>query len=97
MNIKKFKIDKMQKNEFKKNFVKFFLSNKYKSLKSNKIIKMAYRNFYFYKYSSISFCRRSCVRTGITRSVFRFFKLSRYCCKYYSSNGLFIGVRMASF
>jgi hypothetical protein len=63
MNKYKFKIDKMEKKELKKNLSKFILSNKFDSLKSDKIIKMVYRNFYFYKYSSISFFRRSCVRT----------------------------------
>ena len=42
---------------------KFILLNKNSNLKSNIIIKMIYRNLYFYKYSSISFFRRSCVRT----------------------------------
>lgn len=63
MNKKKFEINKMQKKELKKNLSKFILLNKYSSLKSDKIIKMAYKNFYFYKYSSISFFRRSCVIT----------------------------------
>jgi hypothetical protein len=63
MNKYKFKIELMRKKEFKKNFSKFALSNKYSTLKSNIIIKMAYRNFYFYKYSSTSFFRRSCVIT----------------------------------
>jgi hypothetical protein len=63
MNKKKFELVKMKKKELKKNLSKFFLLNKYSNLRSNIIIKMAYRNFYFYKYSSISFFRRSCVRT----------------------------------
>jgi hypothetical protein len=63
MNKQKFELEKMKKKELKKNLSKFILLNKYHSLKSNIIIKMIYRNFYFYKYSSISFFRRSCVRT----------------------------------
>jgi ribosomal protein S14 len=58
---------------------------------------MVYKNFYFYKYSSISFFRRSCVITMWSRSVFRFFKICRYSSRMLFSNGLFIGVRLASF
>jgi len=97
MNKKKFEINKMQKKELKKNLSKFILLNKYNSLKTDKIIKMAYKNFYFYKYSSISFFRRSCVATMWSRSVFRFFKLCRYSSRMLFSNGFFIGVRLASF
>jgi len=61
MNKRKFETCKMIKKELKKNLSKFMLLNKYSILKSNSIIKMAYRNFYFYKYSSSSFFRRSCV------------------------------------
>lgn len=63
MNKKKFQIDLMKKKEIKKNISKFILLNKYSYLKSDKIIKMVYKNLYFYKYSSISFFRRSCVFT----------------------------------
>jgi hypothetical protein len=63
MNKKKFEINKMEKKELKKNLSKFILLNKYSNFKSDKIIKMVYKNFYFYKYSSISFFRRSCVIT----------------------------------
>jgi hypothetical protein len=63
MNKQKFELEKMKKKELKKNLSKFILLNKYSNFKSNIIIKMIYRNFYFYKYSSISFFRRSCVRT----------------------------------
>ena len=97
MNKKKFEINKMIKKELKKNFSKFILLNKCYSLKSNILIKMIYRNFYFYKYSSISFFRRSCVKTMWSRSVFRFFKLCRYSSRFYFSNGFFLGVRLASF
>jgi len=97
MNKKKFELVKMQKKELKKNLSKFFLLSKYSNLKSNIIIKMVYRNFYFYKYSSISFFRRSCVKTMWSRSVFRFFKLCRYASRHYFSNGLLVGVRLASF
>lgn len=97
MNKYKFEICKMQKKELKKNLSKFILLNKYSVLKSNSIIKMVYRNLYFYKYSSISFFRRSCVRTMWSRSVFRFFKLCRYLSRFYFLNGLFSGIRLASF
>jgi ribosomal protein S14 len=97
MNKYKFETKKMEKKELKKNFSKFILLNKYSNLKSNLIIKMIYRNFYFYKYSSISFFRRSCIKTMWSRSVFRFFKLCRYSSRFYFLNGFFIGVRQASF
>lgn len=97
MNKHKFETCKMIKKELKKNLSKFMLLNKYSILKSNSIIKMAYRNFYFYKYSSSSFFRRSCVKTMWSRSVFRFFKLCRYLSRFYFLNGLSSGVRLASF
>jgi len=97
MNKRKFETCKMIKKELKKNLSKFMLLNKYSILKSNSIIKMAYRNFYFYKYSSSSFFRRSCVKTMWSRSVFRFFKLCRYLSRFYFLNGLSSGVRLASF
>lgn len=93
----KFKLDKMRRKELKRNISKFYLSNKYSKFKSNKIIKIMYRNHYFYKYSSISYYRRACLVTGNCRSVFRFFKLSRYTCKSLASDGLFTGLRKASF
>lgn len=100
MNIKnfsKFNIKNMIKTEIYKNFTKFFISNKYKILRSNKIIKIAYRNNYFCKQASTSFFRRSCLYLGSCRSVFRFFKMSRYMCKFYASNGFLTGLRKASF
>jgi len=97
MNYKKIKIKIMQKKELKKNLSKFMLLNKYSYFKSNIIIKMVYRNFYFYKYSSVSFFRRSCVKTMWSRSVFRFFKLCRYVSRLHFLNGLFTGVRLSSF
>ena len=97
MNKHKFKTNMMIKKELKKNLSKFIFLNKYSTLKSNSIIKMAYRNFYFYKYSSSSFFRRSCIKTMWSRSVFRFFKLCRYLSRHYFSNGLLTGVRLASF
>jgi ribosomal protein S14 len=100
MNIfafKKYKIKNLIKKELKKNLIKYFLSNQYKNFKSNKIIKLIYRNKIYYKYSSISFFRRSCVLSGNCKSVSRFFKLSRYLCRYYASNGFIVGLRKASF
>ena len=100
MNIfafKKYKIDFLIKKELKKNIIKFFLNNQYKNFKSNKIIKFIYRNKFYYKYSSISFFRRSCLLSGNCRSVFRFFKLSRFLCRFYASNGFIVGLRKASF
>ena len=96
-NFTKFNTKMMIKKEVYKNFTKFFILNKYKILKSNKIIKIAYRNKYFLKQASTSFFRRSCLRLGNCRSVFRFFKMSRYLCKYYASNGFLIGLRKSSF
>jgi ribosomal protein S14 len=93
----KFKLSKMKRKELKKNISKFYLSNKYREFKSNKIIRIIYRNKYFYKFSSISYYRRACLITGNCRSVFKFFKLSRYTCKALASNGLFTGLRKASF
>jgi ribosomal protein S14 len=93
----KINLNLMQSKELNHNLVKFILSNKYSILKSKKIIKMAYKNLYFYKFSSISYFRKSCLISGNCRSVFKFFKLSRYICKQYASNGLFTGLRKASF
>ena len=96
-NLNKFDFKCMINKELYKNYVKYFISNNYSILKSDKITKVAYKNFYFFKFSSKSFYRRSCIRTGLCRSVFRFFKLSRYTCRFFASNGLFIGVSKASF
>jgi len=93
----KFKINIMLKKEFKKNIIKFYLSNKYSNLKSNKIINLAYKNMFFYKYASISFFRKSCLVTGNCRSVSFFFKLSRYTIRTYLSKGIVSGLRKASF
>jgi ribosomal protein S14 len=92
-----FKIDKMVNKELYKNLTKFFISNKNFKLKSNKIIKIAYKYFYFYKFSSISYFRKSCVKSTKCNSVFKFFKMSRYLCRYFASNGLFVGIIKASF
>lgn len=100
MNIKnftKFNSKNMIEKELYKNFTKFFISNKHKILKSKQIIKIAYRNKYFLKQASISFFRRCCLLLGTCRSVFRFFKMSRYKCRYYASNGFLTGLRKASF
>lgn len=60
--------------------------------------------FYFYYllkrysiHSSISLYRRFCVLTGYSKSVFRYFKLSRHQCKKYASDGLLVGMRKSSF
>lgn len=92
-----FKIKKMMDKEPFKNWTKFFIANKSYKLKSNKIIKIAYRYFYFYKFSSVSYFRKSCVKSTKCNSVFKFFKMSRYLCKSYASNGLFVGIIKASF
>lgn len=96
-NFKKYKINKMISKELKKNLIKFFLANQYNKFKSNKIIKFIYRNKFYYKFSSISYFRRSCILSGNCRSVFRHFKLSRYLCRLYASNGYLVGLRKASF
>lgn len=96
-NFTKFNTKRMILKELKKNLTKFFISNKYKILKSNKIIKMAYRNNYFSKNASTSYFRRSCLKLGNCRSVFRLFKMSRYVCRYYALNGFLTGLRKASF
>ena len=93
----KFNIKKMLNFEIKKNLTKFYLSNKYSNFKSKKLINLAYNNLYFYKYSSTSFFRRSCLITGNCRSVFCFFKLSRYSVRLYALNGILAGLRKASF
>ena len=100
MNIftfKKYDMKKFKNKELKKNLIKYFLSNQYKNFITNKIVKFIYRNKFYYKYSSISFFRRTCILSGNCRSVFRFFKLSRYHCRYYASNGFVVGLRKASF
>lgn len=96
-NFLKFNTKIMIEKEMHKNLTKFFISNKYKILKSKNIIKIAYRNNYFLKQASVSFFRRSCLFLGTCRSVFRFFKMSRYMCKYYASYGFLTGLRKASF
>lgn len=96
-NFKKYKINLMIRKELKKNLIKFFLANKYNKFKSKKIINFIYRNQFFFKFSSISFFRRSCIVSGNCRSVSRHFKLSRYLCRYYASNGYLVGLRKASF
>ena len=93
----KYNIKGLVIKELKKNLIKFFLSNQYNNFRSNKIMKFIYRNKFYYKYSSISFYRRSCLLSGNCRSVHRFFKLSRYLCRYYASNGFIIGLRKSSF
>jgi len=93
----KYNIKKLNNKELKKNLIKYFLLNQYNNFKSNKIIKFIYRNKFYYKYSSISFFRRSCLISGNCKSIFRFFKLSRYHCRYYASNGYIVGLRKASF
>lgn len=100
MNIfafKKYKIEILVNKEVKKNIVKYFLSNQYKNFRSNKIIQFLYRNKIYYKYSSISFFRRNCLLSGNSKSVFRLFKLDRFLCRYYASNGFISGLRKASF
>lgn len=100
MNIfafKKYKIKNLINVELKRNLVKYFLSNQYKNFKSKKIINYIYRSKIFYKYNSISFFKRSCLISGNCKSVFRFFKLSRYLCRHYASNGYISGLRKASF
>ena len=96
-NFNKFNTKIMIQKELNKNLTKFFISNYYRILKSNKIIKIAYRNKYYTKNASTSFFRRSCLKLGNCRSVFRFFKMSRYACRYFALNGFLTGVRKASF
>jgi ribosomal protein S14 len=58
---------------------------------------MAYKRKYFFKYSSKSFFRKSCLISGNCRSVSSFFKLSRHKIKLYISKGFLSGLRKASF
>jgi len=100
MNIccfKKYKLNILRRKELKKNIIKYFLSNQYNKFQSNKIIKFIYRNKFYYKYMSLSFFRRNCLLSGNGKSIFRFFKLSRYLCKHYASNGIITGLRKSSF
>ena len=97
IKFKKFDTKKMILKEVNKNLVKFIISNKKGNLKSLKIIKLAYKYFYFYKFSSISFFKRCCLHNGNGRSVFRFFKLSRFNCRLYAAKSMLIGLRKASF
>jgi ribosomal protein S14 len=96
-SFKKFQINYLVNKELKKNLIKFFLSNNYSNFKSKKIINLIYKNLYFYKYASISFFKRSCLFTGNCKSVFCFFKLSRYVLRTVASKGVLIGLRKASF
>jgi len=100
MNIfcfKKYNIKGLIRKELKKNIIKYFLSNQCNIFQSNKIIKFIYRNKFYYKYMSLSFFRRHCLLSGNGKSIFRFFKLSRYLCKHYASNGFITGLRKSSF
>lgn len=47
--------------------------------------------------SSGSIFRRSCLVSGYPKSVFRFFRLSRHCCKSFASYGFLSGMRKSSF
>lgn len=96
-NFSKFDIKNMISKEIYKNLTKFFIASKYKVLKSDIVIKRAYKNKYFSKGSSTSFYRRACLRLGNCRSVFRFFKMSRFMCRFFASNGFLYGLRKASF
>ena len=92
-----FNIKKMIIKEPYKNWTKFFIANKFYKLKSNKITKIAYNYFYFNKFISISYFRKSCIQSTKCNSVFKFFKMSRYLCRLYASNGFFSGIIKSSF
>ena len=96
-NFNKFNTKRMIHKELHKNLIKYFIPNYYSILKSNQIIKIAYRNNYYTKNASTSFFRRSCLKLGNCRSVFRFFKMSRFMCRHYALNGFLYGLRKASF
>lgn len=74
-----------------------------KSLLSNQVFSNRERFYFYYllkRYSinsSVSIYRRFCVLTGYSKSVFRYFKLSRHQCKKYAADGLLIGMRKSSF
>jgi len=96
-NFKKYDVNLMELLELKKNVSKMVLSGCFNKFRSLRFIKYLGRLKYFNKFSSISYFRRSCIYSGICRSVFRKFKLSRYKVKLYASYGLFNGFRKASF
>jgi ribosomal protein S14 len=96
-NFKKYDITLMEKLELKKNVSKMLLSGCFDQFKSLRFHIYLGKHKYFSKYGSISYFRRSCIYSGICRSVFRKFKLSRYKVKFYSSYGLLNGLRKASF
>jgi len=86
----------MEGLELKKSVSKMLLSGCFSKFKSLNFYIYLGKHKYFNKYSSISFFRRSCVYSGICRSVFRKFKLNRYKVKLYAANGLLNGLRKAS-
>jgi ribosomal protein S14 len=75
---------------------KALLCNKYKEFKSIKLYRYISKSI-LHKNSSLSFYRRSCLKTGNCRSVFRKFKMVRHFCKSYASYGFISGLRKASF
>lgn len=74
-----------------------------KSLLSSEDLKFLPRVFFFFflqKYSiksSISFFRKFCNIDGYSKSIFRFFKMSRHNSKRLSSFGYLTGMRKSSF
>lgn len=96
-NFKKYNITLMGELELKKNVSKMLLSGCYDKFKSLKFNIYLGRHKYFNKFSSVSFFRRSCIYSGICRSVLRKFKMNRYNVKFYASYGLLNGLRKSSF
>lgn len=90
LNIKKFK-----NVEYNRILLKSLLSNP-----DFNNMQRFYFSFIFnryYPHITSSFYRRFCIISKYPKSVFRFFKLSRFVSKDFASKGLLVGMRKSSF
>lgn len=83
------------KYEFIKSFLKFLMSNKY--IVSSKLKLFFFILFYnLSHHSSLCFIKNRCLVSGSTRSVFRFFKLSRWEIKKLGVSCEILGLKKSS-
>ena len=79
-----------KKNEKKRLIIKSILINT--SLKKNIRWKTQQKFFKLNNNSSITRIKNICILSGRSKSIYRFFKISRICLRKLSSNGLLPGV-----
>jgi len=88
------KINLISKYEFKRVFLKSIILNTalpfFIRYKASRLISL------FGRYTSLSYLRLGCTKTGRTRSVLTFFKLSRISFRNLYSYGYLNGLRKAS-